>query len=330
VIVGLCDTAMPSRQAALLEFGTDFRHDYRMQIFNSLLAAGALFLFQQSAPPTPLIRENATVKVSDHVYVIPDGNVGGVPNVGIIVGNKTTLVVDTGLGPRNGQTVLREVGKVSTNADLYIVATHFHSEHTLGESAFPASAKVFRSKAEQQDIDEFGVQPNFATRSAANAELMKDAVFRRADEIFDTERTLDLGGVRVRLLWYGGTHTNGDTLIFVEGDNVLFAGDVIMNRRFLAFNARSSVQAWLRSLEEAARLRPTRIVPAHGEMGDGSLIEINRNYLQALQTRVRELKREGKTLDQTAEIAAMEFRAKYPDWTGNAGAAARSAYNEVN
>jgi hypothetical protein len=42
---------------------------------------------------------------------------------------------------------------------------------------------------------------------------MKDAVFRRADEIFDAEKTLDLGGIRVRLLWYGGTHTNGDTLI---------------------------------------------------------------------------------------------------------------------
>jgi len=141
-----------------------------MQIFNSLLIAGVLF--QQGGPATPLIRENATVKITDHVYVIPDGNVGGVPNVGIIVGNKATLVVDTGLGPRNGQTVLREVGKVSTNADIYIVATHFHSEHTLGESAFPASAKVFRTRAQQQDIDEFGVQPNFATRSAANAELM--------------------------------------------------------------------------------------------------------------------------------------------------------------
>jgi len=254
-----------------------------MQIFNSLLMAGVLL--QQAGPATPLIRENATVKISDHVYVIPDGNVGGVPNVGIIVGNKATLVVDTGLGPRNGQTVLREVGKVSTNADIYIVATHFHSEHTLGESAFPASAKVFRTRAQQQDIDEFGVQPNFA---------------------------------------------NGDTLIFVEGDNVLFAGDVIMNRRFLAFNARSSVQAWLRSLEEAARLRPVRIVPAHGEMGDGSLIEINRTYLQTLQSRVRELKREGKTVDQAAEAVTAEFRAKYPDWTGNAGAAARSAYNETN
>ena len=37
-------------------------------------------------PPPPLVKENATVKLSDHVYVIPDGNVGGVPNVGIIVG----------------------------------------------------------------------------------------------------------------------------------------------------------------------------------------------------------------------------------------------------
>lgn len=294
-----------------------------------LLVAGGLFI-QQATPPTPLIRENVTVKISEHVYVIPDGNVGGVPNVGIIVGSKGTLVVDTGLGPRNGQTVLREVGKVSRNADLYIVGTHFHSEHILGESAFPASAKVIRAKALQQDIDEFGIQPNFATRSAANAELMKDATFRRADEIFDTEKTLDLGGLRVRLLWYGGTHTNGDTLIFVEGDNVLFAGDVIMNRRFLAFSARSSVQAWLRSLEEAARLHPTRIVPSHGEMGDGSLVEIDRNYLQSLQTRVRELKREGKTLEQTADIVTMEFRAKYSDWMGNAGAAARSAYNEAN
>src|SRR5262245_14648145 len=111
-----------------------------MHIFT---VAVLLFFFQQAAqPPLPLIREGATVKVSEHVYVIPDGNVGAVPNVGIIVGSKATLVIDTGLGPRNGQTVLREVQKVSKNADLYVMATHFHAEHILGESVFPASAKV--------------------------------------------------------------------------------------------------------------------------------------------------------------------------------------------
>jgi len=303
-----------------------------MQILNPVFFVTAAILFaQQAQPPLPLIRENAAIKVSDHVYVIPDGNVGAVPNVGIVVGSRATLVIDTGLGLRNGQTVLREVAKVSKNAETYVVATHFHAEHTLGEAAFPSTAKIVRSRAQQQDMDELGIQPNFATRSPGMAELVKDAQFRRADEIFDKEKTLDLGGVRARLSWYGGTHTNGDTLIYIEGDNVLFAGDVIMNRRFLAFNAmmRSSVQAWINSLDKLAPLRPTRVVPSHGEMGDGSLIDTNRTYLRALQTRAAALKREGKTEDQAAETINSEIRMKFPDWTGNPTAAARTAYNEA-
>ena len=293
-----------------------------------VLGISVLAAQQPGGPAVPVVKENSTAKVSEHVYVIPDGNVGGVPNVGIVVGSKAVLVIDTGLGPKNGETVLREVKKLS-NSDIYIVGTHFHSEHILGESAFPASAKVIRARAQQLDIEEFGVQPNFATRSAANAELMKDAKFRPADELFDSEKILDLGGVRVRLLWYGRTHTNGDTLIFIEGDRVLFAGDVLMNRRFLAFNNNASVQAWIDSIDKVEPLRPIRIVPSHGEMGDESLIESNRAYLKALQTRVADLKREGKTVDQTADTITTEFRAKYPNWAGSPAAAARVAYGEA-
>src|SRR5262252_7911262 len=132
-----------------------------MQTVGTILLFIAAIFIQQPAQSPPLIKENATVKISDHVYVIPDGNVGAVPNVGIIVGSKATLVIDTGLGPRNGQTVLREVEKVNRNATLYVVATHFHAEHLLGESVFPREAKIIRSRSEQKDIDEFGVQPNF-------------------------------------------------------------------------------------------------------------------------------------------------------------------------
>ena len=64
-------------------------------------------------------------------------------------------------------------------------------------------------------------------------------------------------------------------------------------------------------------------------MGDGSLIETNRTYLLALQSRAAELKREGKSVDQAAETITAEFKSKYPDWTGNAGAAARVAYTEA-
>jgi glyoxylase-like metal-dependent hydrolase (beta-lactamase superfamily II) len=286
---------------------------------------------QTGQAPPPLIKENAAVKISQHVYVIPDGNVQAVPNVGIIVGRTATLVVDSGLGPRNGQTVAREVAKVSKNAQLYVAATHFHSEHALGEAGFPANAKVIRARAQQRDMDEFGVAPNFASRSPVHAELMKDAAYRRADEIFESERVLDLGGVRARLFWHGGTHTNGDTMVLIEGDNVLFAGDVVMNRRFLAFNsAASNIRAWLVSLDKLEPLRPVRIVPSHGEMGDASLIEKNRMYLRELQSRVASLKREGKTLAETTELIATELRSKYPDWTGNPAGAVRSAFNETN
>src|SRR5262245_24758570 len=120
------------------------------------LGVSVLAAQQPAGPAVPLVKENTTVKVSEHVYVIPDGNVGGVPNVGIVVGSKAVLVIDTGLGPKNGETVLREVKKLS-NSDIYIVGTHFHSEHILGESAFPASAKVIRVRAQQRDIEEFGV-----------------------------------------------------------------------------------------------------------------------------------------------------------------------------
>src|SRR6266542_195614 len=85
----------------------------------------------QGAPPAPLIRENATVKLAEHVWAIPDFSGGLVPNVGIVVGSKATLVVDTGLGPRNGDAIVREMKKVSVNADVYVVTTHYHPE-TIG------------------------------------------------------------------------------------------------------------------------------------------------------------------------------------------------------
>src|SRR5262245_8567994 len=100
------------------------------------LLAGSVAL-AQAPVPAPVVKEGTTVKVSDHVYVIPDDKASMVPNVGIVVGRRATLVVDPGMGVPSGQAVLREVAKVSSNTELYIVNTHFHSEHTTGEAAFP-------------------------------------------------------------------------------------------------------------------------------------------------------------------------------------------------
>jgi glyoxylase-like metal-dependent hydrolase (beta-lactamase superfamily II) len=150
-------------------------------------------------PINPIVREGVTEKITDHVYVIPDASVPLVPNVGIIVGSRATFVVDTGLGPRNGEAVVREVAKVSQNPELYLAVTHFHPEHDLGASAFPPETKMLRSTDQIKDITEFGLQlaKAFSTRSPFIADLLKDADFRKAAIVFEKDQTIDLGGVKV-------------------------------------------------------------------------------------------------------------------------------------
>src|SRR4051812_24275637 len=308
------------------------RPDVRALLIASMFAAGA-FAQTPAAPAPPLVKEGVTTKVSDHVYAIPDGNVGLVPNVGIIVGSRATMVVDTGLGPRNGQTILREVAKVSRNSDLYVATTHYHPEHSLGGAAFPATAKFVRPKMQQQDMDELGkdIQNTFASRSPLHQELLKDVPYPRADILFDRDQRIDLGGVHVHLFWRGPMHTRGDTLIFVEEDKVLFSGDVVMNRTFVAAGQTSSIKTWLATLDELDGLHPTVVVPSHGGIGDATLIAKDRDYLRLVQARVAELKAQGKSAEETAQSVTTEVQAKFPDWAQppRIGAAARAAYAEA-
>ena len=282
--------------------------------------------------PDPVVRENVTVKLAPHSYVIPDGNVVLVPNIGIVVGTSATLVVDTGMGPRNGAAVMREVGKVSRNTKLFLVTTHFHAEHVAGISAFPAGTTYVISRQQQKDLDELGpdLTKRFATFSPGIGEMLKDAPVRKADVLFDREYTIDLGGVSVKLLALGSTHTPGDTMVFVEQDRVLYAGDVVMNKVPVAFGQTSNVAIWVKVLKELEPLRPIVIVPAHGPVGDGSLIAQQRSVFQTLQTRARELKAQGKTADEAATTLTAEFQSQHPDWTAanRIGGMVRSLYAE--
>jgi glyoxylase-like metal-dependent hydrolase (beta-lactamase superfamily II) len=302
------------------------------------LCAGTLLLISiasaQPAPvPDPLVKEDVTVKLAAHTYVIPDGNIPLVPNVGIIVGARATLVIDPGLGRRNGETVLREVAKVSRNSELYIASTHFHAEHTTGYLAFPATARYVNSVVQETEFAESGAQQiqTFSGRSAATADLLAGATRRTADITFDRDHALDLGGVRVRLKVVGPTHTRGDTVLFVEEDEVLFSGDVVMNQSFLAAGPVSSMRAWLAAFDAVQAMRPGVVVPSHGAAGDASIIAANRVLMQAVQRRAREMKMQGRSADETAAAVQTELLAQHPGWPrGNAlPAAARAAYAEA-
>jgi metallo-beta-lactamase class B len=282
--------------------------------------------------PPPMVKENKTRKIGPHSYVIDDESVVLVPNVGIVVGSKATLVVDTGMGPKNGAIVVKEVAKVSRNSEIYLVTTHFHAEHVAGISAFPAGTKYVISRVQQQDLDELGADltKRFAGGSPVMADLLKDAPVRRADVLFDRDYKIDLGGVNVRLLALGPTHTRGDTMVFVEQDKVLFAGDVVMPRVPVAFSQTSSAKTWEDVFAQLTPLGATVIVPAHGPTGTGTMLAEQRAAFAGLRTRVRELKAQGQPVDDAVKTLTAEFQQQHPDWTATnrVGAIVRGMYSE--
>ena len=298
-----------------------------------LIGMGATSTFAQRAggapAAPPLVRENATEKISEHVYVIPDNSVSMVPNIGIIVGTRGTLVIDTGLGNRNGQTVAREVQKVSKTPDLYLATTHFHPEHDLGANGFPAHTKMIRSQDQQKEIAEQGLATaeRFRGFGALNAELLEGAEFRKADISFDREQTLDLGGVRVRIIAMGYNHTRGDTAFYVEGDGVLFSGDVVMTA--LPNVGSATVRQWLASMATFEKLQPRRIVPSHGPMGDATMIATYKDLLQTVQRRAAELKKQGQSMDEATATLSSELQQKYPNGGNRLLGTIRAAYNEA-
>jgi glyoxylase-like metal-dependent hydrolase (beta-lactamase superfamily II) len=278
----------------------------RLVVLVAICVAIGLPQTQQGAP------ENAVMRVSDHVYAII-----GFPNIAFVVGTRATLVVDTGMGPRNGAVVVREAQKLAKGPALYLTTTHFHPEHSSGESAFPANTILIRPAAQQDEIDRRGAEyiDLFSSRSAQNKELLQGVKLRQADVVFDREAKLDLGGVTARLYWWGAAHTKGDELIFVPEDSVLIPGDIVQNKLVPNMpNEDASVKGWLALLDQLAPLNPRYVVPDHGALGDGSLIGKERAFIIDVQKRALELKHQGTSVEEAGKLLQVELKAKYPDW----------------
>ena len=136
----------------------------------------------------------------------------------------------------------------------------------------------------------------------------------------------DLGGVRVRAISMGFNHTRGDTAFFVEPDAILVSGDVAMSA-LPAMGAESRISTWLASMDRFEQLKPKRIVPSHGPMGDVAFVTNYRTYLTTVRARTLALKKEGKSLEDTIKLVQDELGGKYD--RNRMAAAIRVAYNET-
>jgi glyoxylase-like metal-dependent hydrolase (beta-lactamase superfamily II) len=274
----------------------------------------------------PMVREDA-IKISDHVWAII-----GFPNIAIVVGSRATLVVDTGMGPKNGATAARVAAKLGpNNSKLFLTTTHFHPEHAAGEPGFPPSTILIRNAVQQQDMEQHGQEmiDMFSSRSTQNKELLAGVVLRPPDVTFNQEATVDLGGVTARLLWFGEAHTKGDELTFVEPDRTLISGDVVQNKTIPNIVGGGTPTTWLAVLDKIEALNAAYILPDHSAPGDGSLVAAERKLISEIRTRALALKGQGISADDAGKQISAELKTEHPDWPNtNAAGFVKSVYAE--
>jgi glyoxylase-like metal-dependent hydrolase (beta-lactamase superfamily II) len=287
-----------------------------LALWLGLIATPAAFAQQQPITEQPedvVLREGMTRQVSPHVFVIY-----GNPNIAIVVGDKATLVVETGMGRRNGAFVAAQVAKLTKSARLFLTTTHPHPEHSAGQDGFPPDTIVIRPKVQQQEMDEMGAGmiELFRGFNETNRELLADAHPGKSDILFDDDLTVDLGGgVTVRLVYYGPAHSNSDTLAFVAPDSVLVSGDVIQNKTgILLYGSRSTVKSWIAVVDKAAALKPAIVLPDHSLVGGAEMIAEQRGFLADLDASIQAAKRQGKSAEEAAKQISADFQSRYAGW----------------
>src|SRR5918998_2000351 len=122
------------------------REEIAMTDSDALTAAGA-------ALPPPVVGGRPE-EVAEGVFVIADRRVPLVPNVGIIVGDRAALVVDTGMGPRNGAVVREAARELAGDRPLFLTLTHFHPEHGFGAQAFGEAATIVYQREQHEEFRE--------------------------------------------------------------------------------------------------------------------------------------------------------------------------------
>ena len=156
------------------------------------------------------------VAIAEGVFVIPDGRVPLVPNIGVIVGDRAALVVDSGLGPRSGAIAYKIARELAGDRPLFLTLTHFHPEHGFGAQAF-GDATLLYNRAQQEELRQKGASylGMFRGMGDAIAEQLEGVKFVEPHIVYDERADVDLGGRVVQLRAWGRGHTRGDQTIFL-------------------------------------------------------------------------------------------------------------------
>ncbi len=244
-------------------------------------------------------------------------NEGNTSNAGFVVTPDGVVVFDALGTPSLGWALLQEIRKVTAAPVRYVVVSHYHADHIYGLQAFKdhtqakivAEERAAEYKENDETADERADQRLDQRRDALAPWVNKDTRVVPPDITFKERWTLELGGKRFTMIYSGPAHSASDSMMLVEPDGVLFAGDIVQGGRVPFMNSDDvDTRNWLRGLDEVAKLDPKFIIPGHGKASTRAreAIAFTRDYIQYVRDAM-----------QQAVDNWTDFDAAYPkvDWS---------------
>ncbi len=230
-----------------------------------------------------------------------------IANVGFVVGDRCVAVIDTGGSMRIGRALRAAVREHTSLPICYVINTHVHVDHVLGNGAFKGDAPSFVGNAA---LAEAIVRNKdfFIAEFAADLDSPPTAdQIIGPDRLIDRDLELDLGGRQLELRAWPKAHTDCDLTVYDRKTGTLWTGDLLFIGRLPALDG--SLKGWLEALDALGRMQVNLAVPGHGPLARNLAAAIvpERRYLQALAAGVRDEISQAKTpQDAIAHVASGE------------------------
>lgn len=219
-------------------------------------------------------------------------------NVGVVLGEQGILVIDTRASHVEADELREELRTLTTLPVRWVVDTHWHWDHTFGNARF-SQAEIWGHELCRKTMVELGdsMKEDAAAWLPDRLEELAEVVITPPTSVFESSAGIDLGRVVVEMTYHGRGHTDSDIVVTV-GD-VSFMGDLLEEGAPPVFDDGFPI-SWPVTLESAAEIGSSIIVPGHGDTLDRAGAAAQIEEIRAVADLARRCLEEGFPVTEAA------------------------------
>jgi glyoxylase-like metal-dependent hydrolase (beta-lactamase superfamily II) len=250
---------------------------------------------QYQPQPAPLTLE----KIADNIYQVKGGSGA---NGGVIIGQKEVMVIDAKMSEESAKQMLAEIGKISPVPVRVLALTHSDGDHVNGITGFPTDIKILAQEETKRYMDEAFKDEK------QRAYLLLIKTFASGGPEYD------LGGRKVRLLYFGPAHTSGDAVVFCPQEKVAFLGDLFFAGRdpLVHRHKNGSSFGLVKVLNSVLQLDAEVFLSGHAEKATRADVENLIKSIEEKQAQIKAMIAAGKSLDEIKKFYKVEDRPAAP------------------